>query len=151
MTDERLFVDNSEIVYRLLSVPGCIRYGKLSPTAFSLYHRNEDYVSVLRSIFIESEKELLEMGLRIKRWPQKKDVFYGYCTLKVDEIRAISKQVQVRSYYEEKFKAHAGIVFYDNQGDKIVNTEDGLFPPELLLFQMELCRIAKHTIKLAYT
>lgn len=148
MTDERIFVDDSEMVNRLLSVPGCVRYGKLSPTAFSLYHRNEDYVSVLRSKFLESEKELLEIGLRIKRWPEKNDVFYGYCTLKVGDIRAISKQLQVESYYEEKFKAHAGIVFYDNQGSKIVNTGEGLFPPELLLFQLELCRIARNTVRL---
>ena len=45
--NRKLHVGDDENIFRLISYPGCIdEYGDVSPDAFSLYHYNEDYVSV---------------------------------------------------------------------------------------------------------
>lgn len=142
MIDVKKHVDDAETVVRLLSFPGCIADGHLTPEAFSLYHKNEDYVSVLRRLFVANTEELFVLGRRIKRWPVKNARFSGYCSLGVAAVRLLSKRLDVISCYEEKFKSHAGIVFYDGAGMRIKNNEDEVFPPDLHLLQLKLCSIA---------
>lgn len=141
--DPRYYVADEENVVRLLSTPGCYDEQGLTPEAFSLYHKNEDYVSVLRTLFLENLEDALGLGKRIKKWPQKGDTFFGYCVLNVGRIRALSTLLDVISCYTETFPAHAGITYKDKTGLRIVNQSGEPFPPELFELQNLLCFIAE--------
>jgi len=140
--EQKKSVSNDENVFRLLSSPGCIADGRLTEEAFALYHKNEDYVSVLRELFI-NENELSSIGFRIKRWPQKDDKFYGYCSLNVGKIRNISDLLEVISCYTESFPSHAGIVYKDMDGSRLVNAKGAVFPPHIFVLNLRLRLIAE--------
>lgn len=143
--DKRYTIENDENVIRLLSFPSCLdSRGRLNPVAFSLYHSNEDYVSISR-LFYSSKDECIELGWKIKVWPNKEDVFAGLAELNAGEIRKISStQILLASKYEEKFKAHAGISFKDEDGVIYINKEKGTPTPKWIIpFQQRLCLISK--------
>lgn len=144
MKDLKLNVDDAEDIVRLLSFPGCVCNGNVTPEAFSLYHKDEDYVSVLRTLFIEKESDIMSLGNRIRKWPVKDAKFCGYCQLNVAKIRMISNLIDVISCYEESFKSHAGIIFLDQAGNRIANSPTKVFPHHLHLLQLKLCYIVKH-------
>ncbi len=145
--DIRFYVSNDETIIRLLSAPGCIADGKLTEEAFSLYHKNEDYVSVLRELFI-TENEISAIGVRIKKWPRKGDHFYGYCKLNVGNVKNISALLDVISCYTENFPSHAGIVYKNVDGTRIINKEGAVFPPHLFLLNLRLRLIAENVTEL---
>lgn len=145
--DSRCYVADEENVVRLLSTPGCYDGQGLTPEAFSLYHKNEDYVSVLRTLFLENMEDALALGKRIRKWPQKGDTFFGYCILNVGRIRAISALLDVISCYTEIFPAHAGITYKDKSGILIVNQSGEPLPPEVFELQNILCYIAEDITK----
>lgn len=144
-TDRRYMIDDEEIVVRLLSFPSCLdSKGRLTTVAFSLYHKEEDYVSVSRLIY-STKEECIKLGKKIKVWPQKGDSFVDLAELNAGEVRSISPtRVSLDSKYEEKNKAHAGISFKDENGDTYVNVEKGTPSPMWMIpFQQRLCRISK--------
>lgn len=89
-TDRRYTIEDEENVIRLLSIPSCLNSnGRLTPVAFSLYHNNEDYVSISR-LFYSSRDECIELGKKIKVWASKGDEFAGLAELNAGKIRSIS-------------------------------------------------------------
>ena len=122
-TDRRYTIEDEENVIRLLSIPSCLNSnGRLTPVAFSLYHNNEDYVSISR-LFYSSRDECIELGKK----------------------RSISStQILLLSKYKEDFKAHAGISFKNENGDIYVNIKKGTPSPAWLIpLQQRLCLISK--------
>ena len=145
--DKRFVVSDDEDIYRLISYPGCIDDQlELSPEIFSLYHQNEDYVSVDRAIYTTIE-DVKKHGGIIKRWPYKKDVFWGAVRLNVGKTRAVSERVCVDSHYEEWYKAHAGISYLLDDGSKLKHTGDEIIPAWLLGIQLRLCEIVDEIIR----
>lgn len=144
--DPRYYVADDEILYRLLSYPGQVYNNRLTEEAFALYHQNEDYVSVLRKIFVDSEDSIKLLGEKIKRWPNKEDKFWGYCTLIAGDIRAASNLLNVISCYTENFKAHAGIVYLNTDYSRIVNSQGAVFPTYILELNARLRHIAKDLV-----
>lgn len=143
--DRRYTIENDENVIRLLSFPSCLdSKGRLNPVAFSLYHSSEDYVSVSR-LFYSSKDECIKLGKKIKVWPNKGDAFAGLAELNAGDIRRISPtRILLDSKYEERFKAHAGISFKEENGDIYVNIKKGTPSPAWLIpFQQRLCLISK--------
>lgn len=137
-------VEDSEYVIRLLSYPGALNNGRLTEEAFALYHKDEDYVSVLREIFISSISEIYTLGTKIKRWSQQNDTFYGFCELNVGRIREISPLLDVVSYYTESFPSHAGIIYLYEDGTKIKNTVGEHFPRYMMALNVRLRYIAEN-------
>ena len=87
-TDRRYTIEDEENVIRLLSIPSCLNSnGRLTPVAFSLYHNNEDYVSISR-LFYSSRDECIELGKKIKVWASKGDEFAGLAELNAGKIRS---------------------------------------------------------------
>lgn len=143
--DRRYTIADEETVVRLLSFPSCLdSKGRLTTVAFSLYHNNEDYVSISR-LFYSSRDECIELGKKIKVWASKGDEFAGLAELNAGKIRSISStQILLLSKYKEDFKAHAGISFKDENGAVYVNIEKGTPSPAWLIpFQQRLCLISK--------
>lgn len=142
MTDEqKKNVEDSEFVIRLISFPGCIKNDVLSIEAFSLYHKDEDYVSVIRQNYTDMTM-IDSLGQRIKKWPEVGDKYYGYCSLLTKEIREESERFVVSSKYSETFPSHAGISILTSQGTVYMNTSGFCAPPDLLMLQMKLRNLA---------
>lgn len=143
--DRRYTIENDENVIRLLSFPSCLdSKGRLNPVAFSLYHENEDYVSISR-LFYASKEECVKLGKMIKVWPSKGDVFTGLAELNAGEIRSISStMILLESKYKENSKAHAGISFKDTKGEIYINIKKGTPTPAWIIpLQQRLCLISK--------
>lgn len=142
--DTKYVIEDKEELLRLLSFPSCLNAkGQLTTEAFSLYHKDEDYVSLSRLLYCTKE-EAIASGGKIKVWPSKNDKFSGLAQLNAKEIIDISSQLLLASKYSEKNKAHAGISFVDDKGDIFVNTPKGKpVPAWILPLQQELCYISK--------
>lgn len=142
--DRRCNVADEETVCRLISFPGCVKEdGRLTPETFSLYHKNEDYVSVIRREFVD-DCELDSLGVRIKKWMTPEDKYCGYCHLAVRRIRTASDSLEVIACYSEKSPQHAGIVMLKDNGGRYTDSDCiGVVPEELLALQMKLCKIAE--------
>ena len=136
--DKRYTITDDETLFRLISYPGCINENKeLSPEIFSLYHKDEDYVSL---------EEVIKHGYKIKRWPLKKDSFWGVIKLNAKNIRSVSQRISLDSYYEESYKAHAGISFTLDDKSKLRHTGQEIIPSWLLGIQLMLCNIVDEVI-----
>lgn len=144
--DKRYTITDDETLFRLISYPGCINENKeLSPEIFSLYHKDEDYVSLDREYFSTLE-EVIKHGYKIKRWPLKKDSFWGVIKLNAKNIRSVSQRISLDSYYEESYKAHAGISFTLDDKSKLRHTGQEIIPSWLLGIQLMLCNIVDEVI-----
>lgn len=146
--DKRYTIEDCEELLRLLSFPSCFKKdGSLSTEAFSLYRKNEDYVSLSRLCYSTCE-EAMELGRQIKIWKTKDDEFCGYAQLNAKDIRNISAtNILLESKYKETFKGHAGISYIDNEGEKYVNRKGSVEPAWILPLQQKLCLISKVTNK----
>lgn len=142
--DKRYTIEDEEDLLRLLAFPGFFKKdGKLSTEAFSLYHKNEDYVSLNR-LFYSSYEEAKKLGGHIKRWKTKDDEFCGYAQLNAKDIRNVSAtNISLESKYTESFKGHAGISYISDNGEKYINYEGSVEPDWILPLQQKLCRISK--------
>lgn len=145
--DNKFTIKDEEELLRLLSFPSCIdKYGRLTTTAFDLYHKDEDFVSLVRLCF-SSKEDALALGQKIKKWPTKGDVFMGLAHLVALKIRKISPaQLRLVSKYTEQNKAHAGISYYDKDGVLFVNTSEVKGKPTpawIIPLQQQLCRISE--------
>lgn len=140
MIDKPYNITDDETLYRLVSHPGCFdENNELSPDAFSLYHKNEDYVSMIRAFYCE-KKDAINLGYRIKKWPNKKDKFYGILSLNAGKIKII-EHILLKSYYTDDFKGHAGISYLLEDGSKLKHTGYEVMPSWLLTVQTLLCAI----------
>lgn len=137
-------VGDEEYVVRLLSSPGALNNGRLPEEAFALYHKDEDYVSVLREIYLESLSDVYRIGKAIKKWSSEKDEFYGFCELNVGRIRKISNLLDVVSCYSERFKSHAGIVYLFDDGTRVKNVDGEHFPHHIMRLNVRLRYIAEN-------
>lgn len=137
----KLLVHDTENVIRLLSEPTGFNGQRVTEEAFDLYHKDEDYVSVLRESFVPDD-EVVRIGSIIKRWPGQTDTFYGYCRLNVERIRRSSSHLDVVSCYTESFPSHAGIVYLFEDGQRVINHKGQCKPPFMLVLQGILSIIA---------
>lgn len=143
--DKKYTIEDEEELLRLLSFPSCLNAnGKLTTEAFSLYRKDEDYVSLSR-LFYCTREEAIALGNNIAVWPSKNDKFTGLAQLNAKEIRNISlSQLLLVSKYNDKNKAHAGISYVDEKGEVFVNTPKGRpVPAWVLPLQQQLCCISK--------
>lgn len=145
--DKQSTVTDDEILIRLISYPGCISENKeLSPEIFSLYHKDEDYVSVNREYYMSIE-DSMKHGINIRKWPFRGDRFWGAVKLNARDVRGISNRVLVESYYKPEYKAHAGISYILDSGDKLKHTGDEIIPSWLLSIQLKLCESVLEVIE----
>ena len=99
--DKRYVISNDETIYRLASHPLCVTDNdEVSPDVFSLYHKDEDYVSVARAEYISID-ELFNIGKNIKKWPHKKETFCAILELNAGEIRNLSDKILLESHYSK--------------------------------------------------
>lgn len=144
--DKRYLITDDETLFRLISYPGCINENnELSPEIFSLYHKDEDYVSLDREFYCTQE-EAIRHGYKIKKWPIKKDTFWGLIKLNAKKIRTVSERITLDSYYEETYKAHAGISFLLDDNTKLIHTGQEVIPGWLLGIQLMLCNIVDEVV-----
>lgn len=143
IVDKRYTIGDEEELLRLLSFPSCFNVdGTITSEAFSLYRKNEDYVSLNRLLY-SNYKEAIKLGRQIKLWLTPDDEFCGYAQLNAKEIRAISKtHISLESKYREDFKGHAGISYIDGEGKKYVCRKNSVEPPWILCLQQALCKIS---------
>lgn len=141
--DKRNTITGEEELLRLLSFPSCFGdNGKLTSVAFTLYRKNESYLSLNR-LFYTSYEEAIQKGGEIKLWPAEGDYFCGYAQLNAQSIRNISTtQITLVSKYRDDFKGHAGICFLCKDGVVFVNKKGCVIPPWLRLLQQQLCTIS---------
>ncbi len=146
--EERKFtIADEETLFRLVSPPGCIsESGSLSPDIFSLYHRNEYYVSMIRELFC-SVDEALAFGKQIKRWPMREDVYYGLLRMNAKKIREVSSRIRLLPYFSNANPSHAGISFVQDDGTFLTHTGNEVAPVWLLAIQIKLCRIVEEVVK----
>lgn len=145
--DPRFDIADDETLFRLISRPGCISDdGVLSPDIFSLYHKNEFYVSMIRELYC-SESDALKVGDFIKRWPFKGDEYFGLLKMNAEKIRNVSERIRLLSYYTENNPSHAGISYLNDDGTFITHTGDEVLPFWLLGIQERLCQIVDEIVK----
>lgn len=147
ITEDRKFaIGDDEILFRLISTPGCIsENGALSPDIFSLYHRNEYYVSMIRELYCPLD-DALAIGKKIKRWPMREDAFYGLIRMNARKIREVSERIRLVPYYTDSNPSHAGISYVQDDGTFLTHTGDEVLPVWLLAIQIKLCRIVEEVV-----
>jgi len=146
--DVRYAIGDDEMLFRLISYPGCFdEENHLSPDVFSLYHKNEDYVSVSREFYV-SMNDFMSFGPQIKKWCKQGDKYYGCILLNARKIRCVSERIDLRSHYEENNKPHAGIHYLQGDGTSYMNKGYGeLTPAWIMAIQIRLCKIVDRVVK----
>lgn len=76
----------------------------------------------------------------------KKRFFLGCYKIKCENIRSVSQRISLDSYYEESYKAHAGISFTLDDKSKLRHTGQEIIPSWLLGIQLMLCNIVDEVI-----
>lgn len=138
--DSRYDIADSETLFRLAASPSFFdEEDEVSPLAFSLYHKDEWYVSMMREKFIKLD-DVITFGPHIKRWITPADTFCGVLIMNAGDIRKTSSHVELISCYTPSFEAHAGIVYWlDNQhSQKLIHTGTEVQPAWLLAIQTKL-------------
>lgn len=143
---EKNYVDDKEIVYRLISSPlGYNDITGVSPDCFKLFRKNESYVSVERAKFCNVEEALLK-GENIKMWFADGETFWGLASLLVRNIRK-HELLDVISKYTKDHPGHAGVLMKLYDGVPYVAKFGEPTPEIILSLQTYLSGIVDKIVK----
>lgn len=143
---DKFVVSDDETVYRLISSPtGYNEITGVSPNCFSLFRKNESYVSVERARYCSLD-DALSNGENIKKWFAECESFWGLTSLSVKKIR-LHKQLDVISKYTDSHPGHAGIQMKLSEVQVYKNKEGEPTPMEILALQTYLSGIVEQVVK----